>query len=279
MANDDSTDLAGALPGKHEAPEVPDAASTSEKAASDGPVATAAEANEQTPGEAVAVSPHADAAGDQAADSLGAGTASTDGSIEPATGTGQANGGKGKRKKADLEAAMKTNSVNGPEPITSVKPDETVAETDGTPLTNGGPNTHDGRGAGAAPSAPAGLMVKDSVDGGPAAAQLDAPAPTAGRSQPAADPKVADAGVAMVTGSGARIIDADTGKPPSNLDGMFEPLSEKASAMVCQVRIVEEGAIVPGQSSTRRLLIPAGAHVSKAQAAQVVAAIRKQQES
>ncbi|MFE6639468.1 hypothetical protein ACFVFT_38105 [Streptomyces tendae] len=65
------------------------------------------------------------------------------------------------------------------------------------------------------------------------------------------------------------IIDDATKEPPTDVAGVFRPVTEYGSILVCTVRLVERTFLGPHRNPVHRLLQPAGAHVSESVAARI----------
>ncbi|CAM5235700.1 hypothetical protein [Streptomyces griseomycini] len=65
------------------------------------------------------------------------------------------------------------------------------------------------------------------------------------------------------------IIDDATKEPPADVAGVFVPLTEYGSVLVCTVRLVEKTYLGPHRNPVHRLLQPKGAHVSEGVAARI----------
>ncbi|MDI3407678.1 hypothetical protein [Streptomyces cavernicola] len=65
------------------------------------------------------------------------------------------------------------------------------------------------------------------------------------------------------------ILDDATGQPPTDVDGVFVPLTPFGSTLQCTVRLVERTFLGPHRNPVTRLLQPKGAVVSEGIAARV----------
>ncbi|MFF4188097.1 hypothetical protein ACFYZ9_33375 [Streptomyces sp. NPDC001691] len=72
------------------------------------------------------------------------------------------------------------------------------------------------------------------------------------------------------------IVDDATGKPPAEIDTVFEAVTPYGNALRCTVRLVEHVGLGTYRTPTTRLLVPAGAELDPVNAQRIVTRLRAQ---